>query len=489
MRPINALVLALSACALGAGAESSAPVRPGDAAIAATAAPRVDSYADIARAVGPGVVTVSSTRTMRQQPRMPPDQPELHEFFGFGERGGPGPGQAPQQQGLGSGVIVTADGYILTNSHVVRGADEVRVGLADGRHDFVARVIGTDAKSDLAVIKIDAGETALHPLRFADSATVQVGDVVLAVGNPFGVGQTVTMGIISATGRGVGILDYEDFLQTDAAINPGNSGGALVDTSGRLVGINTAILSQSGGNMGIGFAVPANLARAIMDQMIAKGRVVRGYLGVNIQPVTTELAKGLKLPDRDGALVGDVVPDSPAAKAGVRAGDVIVAVDQDKVRDPRHLRLRVAQLAPGAKAALTLRRDGAEQKVDLVIGDLKDDGDDADPQAVQPERRQSRLGLRLEDLDATVRGRLDIPQRIAGAIIAEVQPDSPAAKAGLRPGDVVHEVNGRPVVTADEVTASVKETVGTVLLRVWRQGASRFVAIEPQQRDDAGKQR
>src|ERR1051325_1800946 len=306
------------------------------------------SFAPVVKRVAPSVVTIYSTKNVENRFRNSPlfDDPFFRRFFGFGDGdeengdeptppprggrrrpggggggGGRGGGRQFQEQSLGSGVIVSSDGYILSNNHVVEGADEVKVSLGEGRADLVAKVIGTDPPTDISVLKVDAKD--LTPVTITDSANLQVGDTVLAVGNPFGVGQTVTMGIVSAVGRGgFGIVDYEDFIQTDASINPGNSGGALVDVEGRLIGVNTAIISGTGANMGIAFAVPANMARSVMDRIIKDGRVIRGFLGVGIQPVTPELAQMFNLPNQSGALVSEVRPKTPAAQAGIEAGDV-----------------------------------------------------------------------------------------------------------------------------------------------------------------------
>ena len=287
----------------------------------------------------------------------------------------------PRQEGVGSGVIATKDGYILTNNHVVDGADEVKVALQDGR-EFTAKVIGRDPKSDVAVIKIDATDLPAVPM--ADSDKVEVGDVVLAIGNPFGIGQTVTTGIVSAKGRGNMGLDYEDFIQTDAAINPGNSGGALVDADGRLIGINTAILSRSGGNQGIGFAIPVNLARDVMGSLIKDGQVTRGYLGVMIQDLTPALAKEFKLKDTTGALIGDVTPKGPADKAGLKSGDLLVEFNGKTVTDSRHLKLEVARTQPGETVPVKILRDGTSKTLEVTVKTL--------PGTEEP--RQERQGQR-----------------------------------------------------------------------------------------------
>jgi serine protease Do len=317
------------------------------------------SFAPLVKKVAPSVVKVFTTVNARS--RMQSDLPgfDLRQFRPFfGERGPVPSFKTPPQHGVGSGVIVTEDGYLLTNNHVVDGADEVKVALPDGR-EFTAKVVGKDPKSDVAVVKIDA--KGLPFLQMADSDQIEVGDLVLAIGNPFGIGQTVTSGIVSATGRATLGLDYEDFIQTDAAINPGNSGGALVDTEGRLIGINTAILSRSGGNQGIGFAIPTNLAREVMESLVKDGKVTRGYLGVAIQDVTPALAKEFKLKETGGALIADVVPNGPADKAGLQSGDVVMEFD-GKVRDSRHLKLQVACTKPGESVPVKVLREGSAKK-------------------------------------------------------------------------------------------------------------------------------
>jgi serine protease Do len=385
----------------------------------------------------------------------------------------------PRQQGIGSGVIATKDGYILTNNHVVDGADEVKVALQDGR-EFNAKVIGRDPKSDVAVIKIDAKD--LPAITMADSDKVEVGDVVLAVGNPFGIGQTVTTGIVSATGRaGATGLDYEDFIQTDAAINPGNSGGALVDAEGRLIGINTAILSRSGGNQGIGFAIPANLARDVMESLVKDGHVTRGYLGVMIQDVTPALASQFKLKQNNGALVGDVTPRSPAEKAGIKSGDIITEFNGKKVTDSRHLKLEVARTHPGDSVQVKVLRDGSAKTMEIAVKELP-----GTEQLAKNDRQNGSddngtlNGVTVSDLDGTARQQFDIPGNLrGGVVITEVQPDSGAAEAGLKPGDVILEINRHPVKSAEEAVKMTENTdTKKTLLRVWRDGGSRFVVVD-----------
>ncbi len=443
-----------------------------------------NSFAPVVKKVGPAVVKVFTTTKMHNTgySGAPGMDDFLRRFFGDESEGrNPNPRHnfnMPRQQGIGSGVIATKDGYILTNNHVVDGADEVKVTLQDGR-DFTAKVIGRDPKSDVAVIKIDAKD--LPAVSMADSDKVEVGDVVLAVGNPFGIGQTVTTGIVSATGRAGAIgLDYEDFIQTDAAINPGNSGGALVDAEGRLIGINTAILSRSGGNQGIGFAIPVNLARDVMESLVKDGHVTRGYLGVMIQDVTPDLATEFKLKDSTGALVGDVTPKSPAEKAGLRNGDIIVEFNGKKVTDSRHLKLEVARISPGESVPVKILRDGATKTLEVKVREIpgtenlakNDDRNNKDDNG-------TLNGVTVGDLDSPARQQFDLPASVKGVVITEVQPDSAAAEAGLKPGDVIQEINRQPVKTAEEAVHLTEKTdTKRTLLRVWRTGGSHYVVVD-----------
>ena len=435
------------------------------------------SFAPVVKKVAPGVVKVFTTTKLHNTAfNGAPDGMNdlMRRFFGdpFQGRNPRREFGVPRQQGIGSGVIATRDGYILTNNHVVDGADEVKVGLQDGR-EFTAKVVGRDPKTDVAVIKIDAKDLPAVPM--ADSDKVEVGDVVLAVGNPFGIGQTVTTGIVSATGRGGAIgLDYEDFIQTDAAINPGNSGGALVDAEGRLIGINTAILSRSGGNQGIGFAIPVNIARDVMGSLVKDGHVTRGYLGVMIQDVNPALEKEFKLKSTEGALVGDVTPKSPAEKAGLKSGDLILDFNGKKVTDSRHLKLEVARTHPGESVPVKILRDGETKTLDVTMKELPGSEQLAKSDSSHPDDNGTLNGVTVADIDGNARQQFELPGTIKGVVVTEVDPNSPSAEAGLKPGDVIQEINRKPVKTAEEaVKMTEKATDKTTLLRVWRDGGSR----------------
>jgi len=440
------------------------------------------SLAPVVKKAAPSVVNIYTTKTIRHDTGFTPffDDPIFRRFFGGPFENVP---RERREQSLGSGVIVSEDGYVLTANHVVEGADEVKVALADEKTVFNAKVVGTDPQTDIAVIKVDGHK--LPAIVIADSDTLEVGDTVVAIGNPFGVGQTVTMGIVSAKGRGgLQITDYEDFIQTDASINPGNSGGALVDVEGRLVGINTAILSRSGGNQGVGFAVPINLARYVMERLIRDGKVTRGMLGVLIQPVTPELAKEFKLSDSSGALVGEVTPRSPAASAGIKEGDVIIAFNGKKVIDSRHLRLMVAQTPPGTKVTIKIIRDGKEQTLTATLDEQPAEGL-ARAGGWQGWRRRggggvdALDGVTVDDLDFRTRRQFNIPNHVQGALVVEVSPGCPAAEAGLEPGDVIQEINRKRVTSADDAVRLSREATGSrVLLRVYSRMGSRYVVIE-----------
>ncbi len=435
------------------------------------------SFAPLVKKVAPSVVKVFVTAKAKPTALSGQGRSDLRRFFGEGESGPESsrPFRGPNQHGVGSGVIVTKDGYILTNNHVVESADDIRVALNDGR-EFSAKVIGRDPQTDIAVLKIDAHE--LPFLTLADSDKIEVGDVVLALGNPFGIGQTVTTGIVSAKGRATLGLDYEDFIQTDAAINPGNSGGALVDTDGRLIGINTAILSDTGGNQGIGFAVPTNLARWVMDGLVQNGRVERGFLGVNIQDLTPDLAKEFKLEHAHGALVSEVTPQSPADQAGLRGGDVIVEFNGKPVTDSRHLKLQVGATIPGASVPVKLLRDGASKTLQVTVRELPGDKF-AKASATTDPTGDALHGVGVVDLDRARRAELEVPERVNGALVSQVEPDSAAYEAGLRTGDVITEINRKPVKNAEQAVAACEKPADKqTLVKVWSQGGSRFVVVD-----------
>src|SRR5437762_6659676 len=442
------------------------------------------SFAPVVKKVAPDVVNVFTTKTVRNQiPGFTPffDDPFFRRFFGqpFGDNGGRRAPQTFKERSLGSGVVVTKDGYILTNNHVVDGADEIKVALAKDRKQYTAKVIGRDPRTDIAVLKIDAKD--LPFIMFADSDKIDVGDVVLALGNPFGIGQTVTMGIVSATGRGgMGIEDYEDFIQTDAAINPGNSGGALVEAEGRLVGLNTAILSRSGGNQGVGFAIPANLARSVMDQLIKKGKIERGLLGVRIKDLTPELARQFNVPDNtSGALVTQLEEKSAAAEAGLKNGDVITGLNGTPVKDSRNLRLMVGRLAPGDKVAVKVLRDGKEKTLTVTLKETPEQKLASANNEPGDNESDALNGVTVGDIDSTARSRFNIPDRVKGALITEVDPDSASYEAGLRPGDVIQEIDHKRVTNAAEaVEVSKHVKTKRVLVRFWSRGVIRFEVVD-----------
>ena len=480
-----AAATALTISAVVFAQKATVNVKIDDKDISRTAPASSESYASVIKQVAPSVVKVLVTERAKNVP-MPAhpffNDPLFREFFapfgnpyddsrpGPNRRGGQRTQRQPEQTGLGSGVIVSADGYVLTNAHVVSGADEIKVSLNDGR-ELKARLVGADPKTDLAVIKIDAAD--LPAATFADSDQLEVGDRVLAIGNPFGIGQTVTSGMISALGRGIGIIadgdGYEDFIQTDASINPGNSGGALTDVRGRLIGINTAILSRSGGFQGIGLAIPSNLARGVMEQLVTNGKVIRGFIGVRLQPLTPMMAEQFKHKNSDGALVTDVTLDSPASKAGIKTGDVITEFNGRPVKDGRALRLAVAAVTPGTSAPIVVNRDGKEEKLTVKVGNQPGADEDAGTLA----------GVAVADIDSRARRAFGIPGNITGAIITDIDPDSAAAAAGLRPGDVIQEINRQPVSNAeDAVRLTENPPSKKTLLRVWSQRATRFVLVD-----------
>jgi serine protease Do/serine protease DegQ len=414
----------------------------------------ITSYADIVEPVQNEVVSIESSKTIKETAN-----PLLRQFFGEV------PDSEHKEMGLGSGVIVSSDGFILTNNHVVEGADELTVELPDGQK-FTAKVVGADPKTDIAVVKIDA--KGLPAVTFADSDKLRVGDVVFAVGNPLGVGETVTMGIVSAKGRnGLGILDdvggYEDFIQTDAAINMGNSGGALIDAKGRLVGINSAIVSPSRGNIGIGFAVPVNMAAGVMKSLIETGTVSRGFLGVLADAVTADVAEQIGLPkDAKGVIVTDTSPDGPADKAGVKRRDVILKMNGKAIENFDALRLAISQMTPGSKVSLQISRDGKPIAIDVTLGQFAD------------KPNEILEGVEVGKLTDEVRRHFSIDPRTTGLVVTNVEEKSDYAQE-LAPGAVIVEINRTPV---DDVTAA-KALLhqGHNLLLVYFRGYQRYVVV------------
>ncbi len=438
------------------------------------------SFAPIVQKVAPSVVEVFVTSKAHRSPSSGDQNDLLRRFFGQGHGfnvpdGGDGMGGV--QRGLGSGVIVSTDGYILTNNHVVKDASDIRVTLADGR-DFDAKVVGTDPKTDVAIVKIKAD--SLPALTFADSGEVAVGDVVLAVGNPFGIGQTVTQGIVSAKNRVNNNGMDEDFIQTDAAINPGNSGGALVDTEGRLVGINSEIFSRSGGNEGIGFAIPSNLCQWVMTSLVKNGRVDRGFLGVVIEPLNPKLARAFNLDNIKGALVADVSAGSPAENAGFKSGDVIRQYKNQPVTDASQFRLQVAETAPGTKVPFQVIRNGETKTLEATLKNAPNQKlASADPSDDNSSTTDALSGVAVADLDQNTRSQGSVPDNVKGAVITEVRPNSPAFEAGLRPGDVITEINKQSVRNADEAVKLTEKPAGAqTLVKLWSHGGTRYLTVD-----------
>jgi serine protease Do len=435
-----------------------------------------DGFASVIDPVLPVVVNISSTKVVKRQNA--PDlfnDPFFRQFFGD---------QVPRQQtqreySLGSGVIVNSDGYILTNNHVVQGASDVEV-VTPAKTKYRAKIIGTDPRTDIAVLKVDA--TNLPAITIGDSSKIKVGDLVFAIGDPFGIGETATGGIVSATGRGLGgaIERYEDFIQTDAAINPGNSGGALIDIRGYLIGINTAILSGGGGNEGVGFAIPVNLARHVMEQIMEHGKVIRGYLGVTIQPVSPDMARAFGLSQGGGALVGDVTPNSPAAKAGVQRGDIITEINGQQVNGPDDLSVRTSELAPGTVAHLKVFRDGQNRDIEVTLGEYPETA----AASGTPSRGQATAlrGLDVQPLTAQILDQLGLPSSTKGVVVSGVDPNSAAAQAGIQEGDVIQEVNRKPVRNMEEYNRAIANVGNnSVLLLINRRGTTLFTVLQPQE--------
>lgn len=477
---------ATSACArLPKGSAQSVAPPPSSALTnpsrAAVLLPGGQSIADVAARVTPSVVNVFTEKTARTGPG-----PELSPFFSdpffrfFFDQPGRGLREPSnrREQSLGSGVIVGADGVIVTNNHVVSQAEKIRVGLKDGR-ELEAKLVGADPKSDVAVLRVEAKDLPAIPV--ADSSKIRIGDLVLAIGNPFGLGQTVTMGIISAVGRAnMGITDYEDFIQTDAAINPGNSGGALVTMDGHLIGINTAIVSRTGGYQGVGFAIPSQMAMQVKDAILRDGKVVRGWLGVAIQDVTEELARTLNVTARAGVLISDVTPEGPAAKAGIKRGDIITAIDGVKTNETAQLRNLVSLAGKGKKVRVELRRDGRERSVEVTLGELPADGTGAASYSPhEPEEAGLFAGVSVQELDSVARSRMRIAPAVRGVLVSQVEPDSHAASQGVRAGDVIMEVNRTETPNVDAFRKAAKAADRRALVLVYRDGVTVFMSLAP----------
>lgn len=438
------------------------------------------SFAPVVKRAMPAVVNISSSKVVKEQaPQGFFDDPFFRQFFG---------GRVPQQQprseratSLGSGVVVSPDGYIITNDHVVDGATDVKVSFAN-KEEYPAKIIGTDKYTDIAVLKI--AKTGLTTLPFADSSRAEVGDVVLAIGEPFGLGQTVTMGIISAKGRaGLGIERFEDFIQTDAAINRGNSGGALINTRGELVGINTAILSgETGGNQGIGFAIPSNMARGIMDQILQKGKVTRGFMGIIPQELTPEMAKAFGMPNGHGVAISQVEAGSPAEKAGLKVGDVITAVNGKPIEDVNTFRLEIAGFAPNTKVDLSVSRSGQNLDIPVTLGEFNleaENGAGKQGGNAPGGEKGSLNGVTVQALTPDIRQQLQVPTGTQGVVVSDLDDASPAAAAGLMQGDVIMQVNRMPVSSVQEFNRAVRAGADkdSTLLLVMDSAGTRFIVV------------
>jgi serine protease Do len=444
-----------------------------------------NSYSPVIKKVAPSVVNIYSSRIVKQRYYNPlMADPFFRQFFGGQDDGRE---VTSRDNWLGSGIVVTPDGYILTANHVVEGADEIKVGLKNDATIYSAKVVGMDPPTDVAILKIDAKN--LPAVTLGDSDQLEVGDVVLAVGNPFGIGQTVTRGIISALGRSLSDPNerqYQDFIQTDAAINQGNSGGALVDAEGRLIGINDAMISPSGTSAGIGLAVPVNMARNVMEGFLSGGKVARGYLGVDSQDIDSGLARGFGAPNANGALVTFVAPDSPAAKGGLVSGDVIVAINDKEILGEDSLRVVVSELRPGSKASVKVYRSGAPKTLVVLLSERSEATvESAKPSEnhAPPPKADALDGVEVQDLDSQLRMELRAPRGMVGALVTEVDRASNSFEAGLRRGDVIVEINHQPVTNADDAVRFCKAArTEEIVVKVWHPerggGRVRFLSVD-----------
>jgi len=459
------------------------------------------SFSPVIKQVAPSVVTIKTSKTLKiSKDRLSPfaADPFFRRFFGQPDDNtdndeqapGQAPAPAPREQGLGSGVIVSRDGYVLTNNHVVDGVDEILVDLPNSKDkEYKAKVIGTDPKTDIAVLKIE--DKDLPAATLGNSDHLEVGDVVLAIGNPFGIGQTVTMGIVSALGRKISDHMpeeggrrrdlYENFIQTDAAINRGNSGGALIDAEGRVIGINTAIISPSGGNLGIGFAIPINMARFVMEQLIKNGKVARGYLGVQIQPLDPDLAESFGLKSTSGALVSKVEPNTGASAAGLKKDDILVELNGKPVEDADALRLAVADLPPGATAKIKYVRDGKTLTAEIKLSERPDNPNEPAPKSSPGKKDETGSlmpGVEIQELTDAARQQLNAPADLKGVLVSRVDADSGAAEKGLHQGSVITEIGSSKVTSVSEALQALKATKSDVVrFYLWEQGNYRFLPV------------
>jgi serine protease Do len=448
----------------------------------------IPSFAALAQEVMPAVVNINTTknipaRTQRRQ--LPRGQDPFEQFFGddFWERFGGGRRGPSKQRSLGSGFVIDDGGYIVTNRHVVEGADDIDVQFSTGKQ-FKAKLVGEDAKTDVALLKIKP-EGKIPTVPLGDSDRLQVGDWVLAAGNPFGLSHTLTAGIVSARDRVIGAGPYDDFIQTDASINPGNSGGPLFDQHGRVIGINTAIFSQSGGNIGIGFATPINLARAVVDQLRASGKVTRGWLGVSIQPLGPDLRQALGLGDTEGALIADVIAKSPAEASGLKRGDVVVGLDGKPITEPGQLSRSIATMPPGTKTQLRVIRDGKERTLEVKVGKQPDEGGGGEGVARGDDEEDEgnvsagSLGLQLDTLTDAARRQLGYSSEVVGALVTGVANGSPAEEAGMRPGDVILQVDRHDVNSPRATAAALAKASPPILLLIKRGDNTVFLTLSP----------